>query len=162
MRRPSIFCATLFLFAMPGQTGAEPDRLVEQCLAQLEREGGTSDSCIGVSVRACSEMAMSTADQRACIAPETVFWSARLQTAYDQLLKRYVSEDAEYSSVRAVAPLLRATQEAWQSWRDAQCSFAYGEYRGGSMGVAASAYCKMQMTAERALQVETLLDDLVP
>lgn len=162
MLRPWIISAIFLLFGSPGPSLAEPQTLVEVCMAQQEADGGAPDSCIGVSVRSCSERAVSTADQVACIEFEAMFWSDRLKIVFDQLLKHYEAEDAEYESLRAVAPIFQNTQEVWETWRDAKCGFAYGEYRGGSMGVAASFYCQMQMTAERALEIEALLADIAP
>ena len=162
MLRPWIFSAIFFLFGLPGQSLAEPKAPVAFCMAQQQADGGAPDSCIGVSVRACSEQAMTTADQVSCIEFEAMFWSDRLKIVFDQLLKHYESEDAEYESLRAVAPLFQNTQEVWETWRDAKCRLAYGEYRGGTMGVPASSYCDMQMTAERALEIEALLADFAP
>ena len=57
-----------------------------------------------------------------------------------------------------MAARLRETQRGWIEWRDLKCRFAYDEFRGGTLGRITGADCIMNMTAERAFELEDLKD----
>ena len=95
-----------------------------------------------------------TADYRACIAnadthreiacadAETARWDVRLNAAYRKL--------ASGGYPAAVKEDLLAGQRAWIRERDSFCPLPYALMGEGSMGVAASAFCKTRFTALRA------------
>lgn len=95
--------------------------------------------------RACVHSA-DTHAQVACADAETARWDARLNAAYRKLMAGNLS-----ASVRED---LQAGQRAWLRERDAFCPLPYALMQQGSMGVAASAFCKTRFTAQRAELLE--------
>lgn len=134
--------------------------LLDTCLADVATGGSTEESCIGVSVYACLNDALTTADMLACIEPELAYWDARLNESYRTLYAVYSEQDtADGFSPIKLAPRLRDVQRVWIDWRDAKCGLAYDKYRGGTMGRITGADCHLQETAERALELEELLEE---
>ena len=137
--------------------------VLEDCLSDVNTGPVTADRCIGVSVAACLNDAISTADILGCIEPERAYWDDRLNASYRALYALYTQQDTEdgFSPVK-LAPRLRDVQRVWITWRDAKCGLAYDKYRGGSMGRITGADCLLQETAERALELEDLLEEARP
>ena len=134
--------------------------ILETCLSDAEQGETREESCIGVSVAACLEEAFSTVDMLACIDPELTYWDDRLNDTYRSLYAEYAEQDtADDFSPIVLAPTLREVQRVWITWRDAKCSLEYDKYRGGSMGRITGADCHLQETAERALELEYLLEE---
>lgn len=132
-----------------------PARQLASCLEDADQ--GARESCIGISVAACTAEALTTVDMLGCLAPETEIWEARLSAAFDALRAVYVEQDGYDDPARALAPRLEAYQAQWTAWREAKCGFEYDKFRGGSMGRIASADCRLEETARRALELEDLI-----
>lgn len=137
--------------------------ILEDCLSDVNTSPATEDTCIGVSVAACLSDAISTADILGCIEPELAYWDDRLNASYRALYALYTQQDTEdgFSPVK-LAPRLREVQRVWITWRDAKCGLAYDKYRGGTMGRITGADCHLQETAERALELDELLEEARP
>lgn len=84
-------------------------------------------------------------DNADCADYENQWWDARLNAAYQALLKR---PDGE---------ALRAPQRAWLAERDAECARVFDEAGGGTLAVWAQANCILQSTAARTLELEVML-----
>jgi uncharacterized protein YecT (DUF1311 family) len=137
--------------------------VLEVCLSDVGDTAATDQNCIGVSVYSCLEGAFTTVDMLSCIEPERAYWDDRLNRAYRSLYAVYTQQDTEdgFSPVK-LAPRLRDVQRVWITWRDAKCGLAYDKFRGGSMGRITGADCHLQETAERALELEDLLEEASP
>ena len=168
MRAKLVALAIACLVASSAMGHAAPDHVPAQsasesasmaCLSQADEGVVGGGSCIGRLVAPCSEAAVTTSAQLACIAPEQDIWDHRLEAAYAKLMRAYESADADYEPIRRLAPLLRNTQQSWRAWRDAKCGFEYSKFRGGSLGRIASAYCHLEETANRSLELQALLSE---
>ena len=151
---------------IPGTPSSEDDvaashlDLLETCLADVATSERTEESCIGVSVYACLDGAVSTADMLGCIGPELAYWDERLNQSYRALYSTYTEQDtADGFSPILLAPTLREVQRVWITWRDAKCGLEHDKFRGGTMGRITGADCHLQETAERALELEDLLEE---
>jgi uncharacterized protein YecT (DUF1311 family) len=107
---------------------------------------------------ACPGSAGSTLEMVTCTTDETAFWDTRLNQVYRELIALYQQQDAEFDDAYNMAARLRETQRGWIEWRDLKCRFAYDEFRGGTLGRITGADCIMNMTAERAFELEDLKD----
>ncbi|QCO23053.1 DUF1311 domain-containing protein [Acinetobacter cumulans] len=88
-----------------------------------------------------------TASMVECIAAETKRQDVRLNKAYKNLMNTL-------SATRKKE--LQDTQRLWMKYRDANCKFYY-DPDGGSIVRVMSAGCFMDMTAERADELENFL-----
>lgn len=135
---------------------------LDLCLSGEGAQQDGADSCIGLISNKCLEGTMETTmDNLRCDAEEIAVWDRRLNVAYKSLQQIYKQNDAEMSEYDGFnrANELREVQRAWIVWRDAKCDFAYGEFRGGTMGKLSASYCQTALTAERALELEDLLSN---
>lgn len=91
-----------------------------------------------------------TAGMVNCIGAETRIWDRRLNAAYAALMA-----DPDHSA--AAKGLLREAQRAWIAYRDKAC-IAEGEMtaEGGTLAMVSRASCALQMTAQRATDLERL------
>jgi uncharacterized protein YecT (DUF1311 family) len=94
----------------------------------------------------------STAERRDCYGAELQRADHRLNLAYQALMKT-PALDAQART------LLRDSQRAWLSFRDAQCAWQSDEMRGGTEAPVIAAACLGSLTAERATQLESDLKD---
>ncbi|QYJ01749.1 DUF1311 domain-containing protein [Thalassovita mediterranea] len=138
--------------------GARGTTVLEDCLAEAEAGDRDRQSCVGKMYDACPGNAGSTLEMVTCITDETAFWDARLNQVYRELMALYQQQDAEFDDAYNMAARLRETQRGWIEWRDLKCRFAYDEFRGGTLGRITGADCIMNMTAERAFELEDLKD----
>jgi len=135
---------------------------LELCLSGEDAQQAGADSCIGLISDKCLEGTMeTTVDSLRCDGKETAVWDGRLNTTYKALRQIYQQNDAEMSEYDGFnrANELREVQRAWIVWRDAKCDFAYGEFRGGTIGKLVASDCEKALTAERALELEELLSN---
>lgn len=85
-----------------------------------------------------------------CIGAETVYQDHRLNVAYDKLLLRmnsYVRKEK-----------LRLGQRAWIKYRDESCQLYYTNIEDGSMARIEASNCIMVKTAERAEELEKIME----
>ena len=97
-----------------------------------------------------------------CQSAEYRFWDERLNHYYNQLIDAYTAADTdefEHSPYK-LAPMLRDAQNAWIKYRDSQCNvFERYRYRGGTMGRLTAASCLSDITAQRAQELASLLEE---
>lgn len=99
--------------------------------------------------RACMDAAESPVAMSICLAEETQKQDARLNEAYEDLMRR-VSRDEQMALYEA--------QLAWIKFRGTYSDFLY-EHEKGNMGLVTSGYWYVYCTAEQARQLEFLLED---
>jgi len=120
-------------------------------------------ACIGVSANACMEDTQggfSTVAMGGCMSRELDYWDAALNANYRALMTDLKKQDADNVSygvtgAQKMADALRAMQRAWIPFRDTSCDFERSKFADGTGGSPAQLGCLMQMTAERALFLNT-------
>lgn len=143
-----IFLAPAGTSAAERDTFAPEDKAaVDDCLKAARAQTQRLASCIGIASAACQKKPgmESTAGMRDCYIRESAVWEQMLNQRYDALSAR-LSE--------ASAQKLREIQRAWTAWREEKCQMPYLLYEGGTIAVPSSAYCFMEVTAERALELD--------
>lgn len=95
----------------------------------------------------CMDKASSTVAMSSCIGAETKLQDARLNRVYKQLLAKL--ETAPQKSLRDV-------QRQWIAYRDGNCKF-HVQASGGTMAQLEGAMCMLDMTRERAAELERVL-----
>ena len=134
---------------------------LETCFETAE-QGGRAD-CIGKMAEACMEAeegGHTTLGMVSCTVAEARAWDAILNVEYQQTLDDLEAMDTreavQFPDYAARADSLRDAQRAWIAFRDAECGLVYAMWGAGSMRNIASANCKLEMTAERALELRNL------
>jgi uncharacterized protein YecT (DUF1311 family) len=74
---------------------------------------------------------------------------ARLNSTYRRAISSFPSENRE---------ALKEAQRAWIKYRDTSCALLQAVEGGGTLASVAAAGCVLEMTAERAQWIESLLD----
>jgi len=95
----------------------------------------------------CMDKASSTVAMSSCIGAETKLQDARLNRVYKQLMSKL--EAASQKSLRDV-------QRQWIAYRDGNCNF-HVQASGGTMAQLEGAMCMLDMTRERAAELERVL-----
>lgn len=132
---------------------------LEACLQAADSDIARQ-ACIGQGSDACmtGELGGSNAGMGLCYGGERDWWDARLNAAFQILLKAEEAAEADakkfgYAAPPTVEPL-RQMQRAWIGFRDAACEYEHATWGGGSGGPVAVAACQMRLTAEQALALE--------
>jgi len=99
------------------------------------------------SYKICMDKAISTVDIIECTNTENSVQDKRLNAAYKKLISRQ-------NAVRVKQ--LTDVQKLWIKYRDANCGFYY-DPDGGSMARILANDCMLQMTKDRAVELETLI-----
>jgi uncharacterized protein YecT (DUF1311 family) len=89
-----------------------------------------------------------TADMVDCIGAEIAVQDKRLNDAYKAAIAKLTPRRQKE---------LQGVQRLWLQFRDANCKFAY-DPDGGTMAHVESTGCIMSMTAERAQELEAIVD----
>jgi uncharacterized protein YecT (DUF1311 family) len=102
----------------------------------------------------------STLGMTACLNAEADVWDGFLNTEYwatqDWAKAADEEEAAQFPEFAVMAERLREAQRAWIAFRDAECALSYAEWGSGSMRNIAHADCRMQMTAERTIELRRM------
>lgn len=108
--------------------------------------------CIGIVADPCLEDPENqhTHGMAGCARREEAIWDGLLNDWYAM---------ARDAMPAGVATEYRDVQRLWIKWRDAKCGFAHAKFEGGTAGIPASAYCAMETTAERALELRDLVEE---
>lgn len=155
----------------PAQSGWDAQDKWQATVAQLlvgclEGKSGmeAQTACIGKAAATCQDawdVGSSNQGMAACLSFEANAWDARLNEVWGEaiaLAKRDDALDAEDGvKVDRAGALLKA-QRAWIDFRDGECAFARVQFGGGTMGIPSAAACMLDMTAERALELEAKRD----
>ena len=127
---------------------------VRGCLATTEEARG----CIGAYAQPCmaKEGGSSTAGMTACTAAETEAWDRLLNESYAALViaaKRLTGGETGEGAPDHEG-LLREAQRTWLAFRDADCAQETAIWAEGSMRGIAGAYCMLERTATRVLELQ--------
>jgi len=95
----------------------------------------------------CMEQASSTVTMGECIKAETQMQDQRLNRIYKQLMGKL--DAAQQKSLRDV-------QRKWLAYRDGNCQF-HVQASGGTMAQLEGGTCLMNMTRDRAAELERVL-----
>lgn len=130
MMRRSGFCAAVLALGLLAGTASAVERWVPDQKVCTEQE--TTVSIVQ------------------CLQQRTGFWDKRLNEAW-----RAVNASLASEPQRVVA--LKAAEQAWLKFRDANCAFQYSQ--GGTIRQIATAGCVLEMTQNRAIELQR---DLLP
>ena len=162
MRRFMILACLMMPVPAFAQEGtAEVQSAAEQCIkSATDLEGRLT--CVGQPSAQCVEAAETpnTIAQSICADAELSYWKTYLNRVYDESYAALAAGDAEDPNGPRQAPAFEAAQKAWLGWRQAECTFAASQMRGGSGAGPAQIFCEMGLTGQRALQVEAELAGL--
>ncbi|MFT0517632.1 lysozyme inhibitor LprI family protein [Pseudomonas faucium] len=95
----------------------------------------------------CMDKASSTVAMSGCIQAETQLQDGRLNRVYKQLMGRLDSTQQKS---------LRDVQRQWVGYRDANCRF-HVQASGGTLAQLEGGMCVLDMTRERAAELERVL-----
>ncbi|HDS1745753.1 MULTISPECIES: lysozyme inhibitor LprI family protein [Pseudomonas] len=95
----------------------------------------------------CMDKASSTLAMSSCIQAETQLQDARLNRVYKQLMGKLEAEPKKS---------LRDVQRQWIAYRDGNCKF-HVQASGGTMAQLEGGMCGLDMTRERAAELERVL-----
>ncbi|EKT4479873.1 MULTISPECIES: lysozyme inhibitor LprI family protein [Pseudomonas putida group] len=95
----------------------------------------------------CMDTASSTVAMNACIGAETQVQDQRLNRVYKQLMGKL--DAGQQKSLRDV-------QRKWLAYRDGNCQF-HVQASGGTLAQLEGGSCMMDMTRERAAELERVL-----
>ena len=149
----TVFAATPVLTAENDEPNTADMTIVQNCL----RGAGNSDTgkraCIGQISQACMRTpgGDTTLGMVNCAVRETLVWDSLLNSIYREILGRLEGK---------ASTALRGIQRLWITWRDKKCSFAYVQYEGGTIAGPIASGCIMTTTAERAIELGYLLDEV--
>lgn len=107
------------------------------------------DDCIGAISGPCitSPAGMTTIGANQCMARETDWWDAFLNARYAAMRDSFDKESGL---------ALRDAQRAWIAFRDAECNLHYTYWGDGSIRSTLYARCMLDMTAKRAIDLDSL------
>lgn len=144
-------------------SGPEEDvELLEACLQHTQRS--EHHLCIGNLSRTCQNQTLGgTIDIIECISGEEKAWDQLLNIYWRDLRawSREVDADNEAQGldVASAADALLASQRAWLKHRDAECTFRWLPYAGGTIRGPIAAQCQLDLTAARVLIFYSALSD---
>ncbi|MEN8639206.1 lysozyme inhibitor LprI family protein [Pseudomonas sichuanensis] len=95
----------------------------------------------------CMDKASSTVAMGACIQAETKLQDERLNRVYKQLMAKLEGQQQKD---------LREVQRSWIKYRDGNCAF-HGTLSSGSLYRIEGAMCVMDMSKDRAAELERVL-----
>lgn len=95
----------------------------------------------------CMDKASSTVAMGACIQAETKLQDERLNRVYKQLMAKLEGQQQKD---------LREVQRSWIKYRDGNCAF-HGTLSSGSLYRIEGAMCLMDMSKDRAAELERVL-----
>ncbi|MEO1038272.1 MAG: lysozyme inhibitor LprI family protein [Pseudomonadota bacterium] len=130
--------------------------IVGACVAAARARAEDASACVGRVASPCMERpgGDTTVGMVTCAGREHAIWDERLNAAYRALRQAL---DHEYAQNRREALLI--AQRAWIRYRDAECSQQALQFEGGTLASVISTSCYLEMTAERALELEAQLED---
>lgn len=150
-----LLALTLSLSAQktPVAAPSSDEARLNACLAQAE----FAESCIGTVSNACQDDpgGYTTYGMMECERRETALWDQRLNAAYSQMRERLLEREAT-----ARRDALLAAQRLWLQYRDAECGQRGLAFEGGTMMGVVHNSCFNAFTAQRALELESQLEEL--
>ena len=121
-------------------------------------KGQMAESCMATQDGGYTTLGMSL-----CAAAEADVWDKYLNSEYKTTMAWAKSADEDeavyFPGYANRAESLLNAQRAWIAFRDAECALAYASWGSGSMRSIAGAGCRLEMTADRALELRSLRED---
>lgn len=164
--RTVLACFVPALFALPVAATehevSEFGSILDTCYAAAETVEDRK-ACLGQMSQTCmdsQEGGHSTLGMTSCLNAEANVWDKHLNVEYKATMAAFRAMDtdeAEYFPQFANrADTLRDAQRAWIAFRDGECALAYAMWGSGSMRNIAHADCRLQMTADRVIELQNL------
>ena len=136
--------------------------LIDQCLAEKKQE--FHETCIGLISGDCMENndgGDTTVGMGFCMDAERIYWDAKLNSTYKELVTIERKNDLEAKSEGWNAPEklppLKEMQRQWIGYRDALCEYERSQWGGGTGGGPAILSCLAGETARQALLLESYI-----
>ncbi|NNE79363.1 MAG: DUF1311 domain-containing protein [Silicimonas sp.] len=163
---------TLALSALAGSLAITPasatehevgefGHLLDACYASAT-DAQARQACIGAMSTVCMDQdgGQTTLGMSSCLNAEAEVWDALLNKEYKGTRAWMTAADADeaeyFPDFARRAETLLAAQRAWIVFRDAQCDLAFALWGSGSMRSIAWADCRMQITADRTLELRSM------
>ncbi|MBD9526686.1 lysozyme inhibitor LprI family protein [Paracoccus sp. PAR01] len=129
---------------------AQVDKSVIAACFDKAPPGAVDPDCIGMAAGICeAKVGSTTVGISSCAMAEAAEW--------DTILNReYKATRDQFAKIPGISDQLQVAQRGWIALRDADCQIAYDRFEGGSMRSIASANCRMQHTAHRALELRNM------
>lgn len=143
----------ILLMAMPqaahAQQPASADlKVISDCLKNADSNDKLGTSCIGLVADPCRAKAKNETDKnRACAHREVLVWNALTEAA---------GKRVRAGGFKEITAVLAQSDKSWKEQRDSLCP-VFDKVEPGSLPGDA-AYCRMQITANRALLLRKLGD----
>ena len=135
--------AAIAQLAMPADTKA-----ISDCLTKADDAGQLGNNCIGIVADPCVEKSDKMgARTKACAARELAVWTALTEGA---------SKRVKAGGFKDISAALAESDKGWTQLRDKLCP-AFDKIEPGFLP-ADGTYCRMQVTAHRALLLRRLGD----
>lgn len=134
--------------AQAQQPAAADLKVINDCLKSADSKDRLGASCIGLVADPCRAKGNNDTDKnRACAKRELAVWNAILETA---------SKRVRGGGFKEISQALAQSDKSWAAQRDALCP-VFDKVEPGSLPGDAN-YCRMQITANRALLLRRLGD----
>jgi hypothetical protein len=134
--------------AFAQQAAASDTKAISDCLKKADDSGGLGNNCIGIVADPCVEKSdKMSATTKACAARELAVWTALTEGA---------SKRVRAGGFKDISAAVAQSDKGWMQLRDKLCP-VFDKIEPGFLP-ADGTYCRMQVTAHRALLLRRLGD----
>ncbi len=159
--------ALILASAATGSRAQDPEAALSDLRVCLDDDGiSDTRACVGVYARACmaepgGDTTLGMAD---CATAEAAAWDRVLDETFAELV--VLSRDLialEQQAGATPAPLdemLREAQGVWIRFRESDCAQEYAVWGEGSMRSVAGAWCRLDRTSQRVIELRAKRDAL--
>ncbi len=145
-----------------GQDSGVYAAVLTECYASA-RDSDAKRACIDRFADLCMkdlDDGLTTVGMSGCELAELLAWELLLEAEYTDAVITARGRDSverEFSpAFAALEDTLRAAQQAWRVFRDANCGLRHALWGAGSMRSVDAAFCQMSMTAERTIELHEM------
>lgn len=153
-----IFALTTILASAVASSAFAQDRFeptlgeqaqIRNCFGEHLGTGPDVKKCIGLIADDClsGPEGNRTSGMVGCATREAKVWDALLNEQYKK---------ARENLSPNVFAKLRDVQRLWIQYRDEKCAFPFAQYEGGTIAQPMAAYCQLEMTAERTIELREI------
>ena len=161
-----VTCFTLLALATPAVATEHEvttyGAILDACYAGAATEDARG-ACLGAMSQTCrddQEGGHSTLGMTLCLNAEADVWDRFLNDEYKATSASFKAADTDeavyFPEFAKRVESLRDAQRAWIAFRDAECGLSYAQWGSGSMRNIAYADCRLQMTADRTLELRAM------
>jgi uncharacterized protein YecT (DUF1311 family) len=151
-------------FASAGKA-QDPEAALADVRACLEENrGADARTCVGVYAQACMAEpgGDTTLGMSACTTVEAAAWDRVLDETFAELIvlsrDRMALEEQAGVAPTPLDEMLRHAQGAWIAFREADCAQEYAAWGDGSMRTIAGAWCRLDRTSRRVIDLDAKRD----